>query len=390
VAVVGAAGIIGPGIVATLAEQEAVESILCLDRDEAGAREVAERHGDGRARAGALDIRDPDASARALEGAHVLLNTAAYRINLDAMRAALRAGAHYIDLGGLFHVTRQQLELDEEFRRAGLLAVLGMGSTPGKTNVMAARAVELLAGETPQRIVVAAAGRDPDPPAGPLVAPYALETILDELTMPTPVVRDGEVEFVEPLTDAGTVEFGEPVGPCSTIFTIHSEQATFADSFGASEVGFQLSLNPVFLDRIRFLTQIGMASDEQIAVGGGSVTPRSVLLAALRRLPRTSPSQQAFGVHRIEAHAHSATVVVECQTHSVDRLDFGGGVLSTASPPAVVADMICRGELDHLTGVLPSERSVPYAPLFERLERYGVSVREEYQKAAVPGTVTTS
>ena len=385
VAVVGAAGIIGPGIVATLAEQEAVEGILCLDRDEAGAREVAERHGGGRARAGALDIRDPDASARALEGAHVLLNTAAYRINLDAMRAALRAGAHYIDLGGLFHVTRKQLELDEEFRRAGLLAVLGMGSTPGKTNVMAARAVELLAGETPQRIVVGAAGRDPNPPAGPLVAPYALETILDELTMPTPVVRGGQVEFVEPLTDAGTVEFGEPVGPCPTIYTIHSEQATFADSFGAAEVGFQLSLNPVFLDRIRFLTQIGMASDEQIAVGEGSVTPRSVLLAALRQLPRTSPSRQAFGVHRIEAHAPSATVVVECQTHSVDRLDFGGGVLSTSSPPAVVADMICRGELGHLTGALPSERAVPYAPLFERLERYGVSVRE-----AVSGTLTTS
>jgi saccharopine dehydrogenase-like NADP-dependent oxidoreductase len=388
VAVVGAAGIIGPGIVATLAEQEAVENILCLDRDEAGAREVAQRHGRGKARAGALDIRDADASARALDGAHVLLNTAAYRINLDAMRAALRAGAHYIDLGGLFHVTRQQLELDEEFRRAGLLAVLGMGSTPGKTNVMAARAVELLAGDTPQRIVVAAAGRDPDPPAGPLVAPYALETILDELTMPTPVVRGGEVEFVEPLTDAGEVQFGEPVGPCPTIFTIHSEQATFADSFGASDVGFQLSLNPVFLERIRFLTQIGMASDEQIAVGGGSVTPRSVLIAALSRLPRTSPSRQAFGVHRIEAHARTATVVVECQTHSVDRLDFGGGVLSTASPPAVVADMICRGELDEHRGVLPSERAVPYGPLFERLERYGVSVREELQKAAVSGTVT--
>jgi saccharopine dehydrogenase-like NADP-dependent oxidoreductase len=247
---------------------------------------------------------------------------------------------------------------------------------------MAARAVELLAGETPRRIVVAAAGRDPDPPAGPLIAPYALETILDELTMPTPVVRGGEVEFVEPLTDAGTVEFGEPIGPCPTIYTIHSEQATFADSFGASEVGFQLSLNPVFLDRIRFLTQIGMASDEQIAVGGGSVTPRSVLLAALRRLPRTSPSRQAFGVHRIEAHGRSATVVVECQTQSVDRLDFGGGVLSTASPPAVVADMICRGELARHSGVLPSERAVPYAQLFERLERYGVSVREEHRTIA--------
>ena len=45
VAVVGAAGIIGPAIVATLAEHESVERILVLDMNEAGAREVAERHG---------------------------------------------------------------------------------------------------------------------------------------------------------------------------------------------------------------------------------------------------------------------------------------------------------------------------------------------------------
>ena len=57
------------------------------------------------------------------------------------MEVALEAGAHYLDLGGLYHVTREQVKLDLRFREAGLLAVLGMGSTPGKTNVMAAHAV---------------------------------------------------------------------------------------------------------------------------------------------------------------------------------------------------------------------------------------------------------
>ncbi len=380
VAVVGAGGIIGPGIVATLAEQPAVERILCLDMDAARAREVAEAHGGGRAEAGALDIRDHDAAVRAIAGATVLLNTAAYRINLDAMEVALAAGAHYLDLGGLFHVTRRQLELDGRFRREGRLAVLGMGSTPGKTNVMAARAVELLDGPV-QRIVVAAAGRDPDPPAGPLVAPYAVETILDELSMPTPVVRDGELVFLDPLTDAGTVDFGEPIGPSPTIYTIHSEQATFASSFGAADVSFQLSLNPAFLERIRLLTDLGLASEVPIDVRGVRVSPRAVLLALLAQLPRTSPSHEAFGLHRVEAHGPSGTAVVECLTRAVDRLPFGGGVLSTACPPAVVADMICRGELAGLMGVLPSERAVPFGPLFERLEDYGVAVREAARAA---------
>jgi saccharopine dehydrogenase-like NADP-dependent oxidoreductase len=252
-----------------------------------------------------------------------------------------------------------------------------MGSTPGKTNVMAARAVELL-GDDVERIVVGAAGRDPDPPAGPLVPPYAIETILDELSMPTPIVRDGEVEFVDPMTEAGTVEFGPPAGPAPTIYTIHSEQATFAESFGARNVSFQLSLNPAFLEKIRLLTQLGLASAEPIDVRGTPVVPRQVLLALLARLPKASPSHHAFGIHRIEAHGRDGGLaIVECVTTAVRRLDFGGGVLSTACPPAVVADMICRHELAAHTGVLPSERCVPYGPLFSRLERYGVIVREE-------------
>jgi lysine 6-dehydrogenase len=374
VAVVGAAGIIGPAIVATLAEHEAIEEIRCLDVNAAGARAVAEAHGAGRASGGELDITDSSAARAAIEGATVLLNTASYRINLAAMEAALDSGAHYLDLGGLYHVTRQQLELDARFREAGLLAVLGMGSTPGKTNVMAAHAVERLGGRI-DRVVVAAAGRDPNPPAGPLVAPYAVETILDELSMPTPVVRGGEDVLLEPLSDAGVVEFGEPVGPAPTIYTIHSEQATFADSFGASEVSFQLSLNPAFLDKIRLLTDLGLAGTEPIDLRGSNVVPRQMLLALLARLPKASPSHEAFGIHRVEVYGENGVAVTECVTRSVDRLEFGGGVLSTACPPAVVADMICRGELPQC-GVLPSERAVPFEPLFERLERYGVSVRD--------------
>jgi saccharopine dehydrogenase-like NADP-dependent oxidoreductase len=305
------------------------------------------------------------------------VNTASYRVNLAAMEAALAAGSHYVDLGGLFHVTREQVKLDARFREAGLLAVLGMGSAPGKTSVMAARAVELLGGRV-ERIVIGASGRDPDPPPGPLVAPYAVETILDELTMPAPVVRGGEVRFVDPRTPAGIVEFGDPVGPAETIYTIHSEQATFAESFGARDVSFQLSLDPQFLAKVDLLAEIGLASADAVEVDGQKVAPRRILLALLTRLPRTEPSRRTVGVHRIEAYGPAGTAVVECVTRAVEGLGFGGGIASTGCPPGVVADMICRGELD-ARGVVPSERAVPYGPLFERLERFGVEVREEFR-----------
>src|SRR5205807_4812412 len=134
---------------------------------------------------------------------------------------------HYLDLGGLYWMTLRQLERSELFERAGLLAILGIGSSPGKTNLMAARAVRDLGGR-PDTIEVAAAGRDfGAPDDGRLRAPYAVQTLIDELTMEPVVLRGSEPARIAPLTPGGEVDFGRPIGPAETIFTLHSELATF-------------------------------------------------------------------------------------------------------------------------------------------------------------------
>ena len=60
----------------------------------------------------------------------MLVNSAAYRINLAATRACLDAGCHYMDLGGLYHVTAEQLQLSEKFEQAGLSHCLGSARRP--------------------------------------------------------------------------------------------------------------------------------------------------------------------------------------------------------------------------------------------------------------------
>ena len=152
VAVLGAAGTIAPAIVRDLAASNEVDRMLLLDLDgERAEAAVAERTAAGKADGQAVDARDERQLIAALEGADVLVNTASYRINLEAMRASLGAGCHYLDLGGLYWMTQRQLELGAEFERAGLLAILGIGSSPGKTNLMAARAVRELGGRAGRR-----------------------------------------------------------------------------------------------------------------------------------------------------------------------------------------------------------------------------------------------
>jgi lysine 6-dehydrogenase len=131
VAVLGAGGTIAPAVVRDLAESEETSGLTLLDVNEERATAVAREHGSLGPR---VQVRAADARsglAEQLSGCDVLVNCASYRLNLDAMKACLEAGCHYIDLGGLYWMTGRQLELHHDFERAGLLALLGMGSCPG-------------------------------------------------------------------------------------------------------------------------------------------------------------------------------------------------------------------------------------------------------------------
>ena len=345
VAILGAGGTIAPAIVRDLADSEEASGLLLLDLDGERAQAVADGHGGGKASAAAVDARS--GLAAALEGVDVLVNSASYRVNLDAMRACLEAGCHYVDLGGLYHMTGRQLELDPDFREAGLLGLLGMGSSPGKTNVMAAQAVAEL-GQTPERIDVYAAGRDLDPPEG-FSVPYALRTLIDELTLSPVAVRDGQPVELEPLEPGGSESF-PVIGECESIYTLHSEVRTFPDSFGCSECSFRLSLAPELIERLRGLTG---ASDEEIEAAGRSAVP---------------PSANTVSVHMINAVAGSSEARATAVTHPMEEWGLGGGVVSTAAPSAAAVRLLARGRIDG-RGVLPPERCVKAEDLFPELER---------------------
>ena len=186
VAVLGGAGAMGRAAVHHLAV--ARRRVLVLDADAAAARRAARVYGGRSVRSAAVDARDPKRLARALRGAAVVVHCAPYAFNLAVMQAALAAGCHYVDLGGLFHTTRRQLRLDREFRRAGLLAVLGMGSAPGITNVMARLAADLLDGV--RAIRVYNGGADFTRYDAPLAFGFTPDTVLDELSLPPRVSKD--------------------------------------------------------------------------------------------------------------------------------------------------------------------------------------------------------
>jgi lysine 6-dehydrogenase len=354
VAVLGAGGTVARAIVRDLAESEEVGELLLLDIDGDRAARVAAEHGGPRARAAAIDARG--CLAAMLAGSDVLVNAASYRVNLVAMEAALAAGCDYLDLGGLYWMTAMQLELHERFQRAGRLAVLGMGSSPGKTNVMALHGVrELGEGDPARAIHVAAAGRDPAP-AEALRAPYALRTLLDELTMAPVVLDDGRPRELAPLAPGGIVRFPAPIGEVTTFHTLHSELCTFGPSFGVREASFRLSLAPALLRRLEALRD---AAEEEVAAAQAATV---------------GPSPQTVSAHVVEVgSAGGRTVRVSALTGPMTEWNLGGGIVSAAAPAAALVRLLARGRIRRV-GVHPPEKCVDPGDLFPELESRGCRV----------------
>lgn len=348
VAVLGAGGTIAPAIVCDLADSEEVSSMLLLDLNEARAAEVGENFGGGKAISKEVDARSN--LAEALSGCDLLINSASYRINMDAMNACLKAGCHYIDLGGLYWLTDKQLMLGPKFEQAGLLALLGMGSSPGKTNVMAAKALELLGGGA-ERIDIIAGGRDLEPPQG-FSVPYALQTLIDELSMNPVVVRNGEPVEIEPLTPAGSYTFPDPIGEAETIYTLHSELLTFPSSFGCKQSSFRLSLKQELIERLR---QLAQAPQQEIDAAAAEAKP---------------PSSKTIAIHLIEASDNGRTVTVTAATGPHEQWGLGGGVVSTGAPAAAAVRLFAQGKIK-ARGALPPEQCIEADDLFPELERRG-------------------
>lgn len=336
--------------------------------------------GDANAAIVRVDVTDPSSLARALRSATVVIASLPYRFNLDAMQATLEAGAHYIDLGGLFHMTRRQLRLDRDFRAARRTAILGMGSAPGIVNLLAVHAAEGLERVRTVHCMVGAADRTRFRHEPLLGFGYSPETLLDEFLLPSAVHRRGRTRMV-PALDPGErcwERFPAPVGRLALDTTLHSEVATLPRSFrarGVREVTFRQSFDARFAARVAFLVRLGMADARRLP--GTQVVPREVLQELLRRQPPAEVVGKPNRYEILRAIVHGVRggrrVTVKADCHAGPRAGWGTGPdIDTGAPPSIVAQMLLATSLR--PGVHAPEVAIPVAPFLRELERRGMRI----------------
>jgi lysine 6-dehydrogenase len=282
------------------------------------------------------DARD---ATKALRGHTVVINCTQHDFNLHVMRAALKAGVHYLDLGGLFHHTRRQLKLDQRFKRAGLTAILGMGCAPGITNVMTRAAVEQLGSAKSAKIRVGTKDFNPAPGF-----PYSAQTILEELTLTAWVVEGGKFREVKPRTGWERVKFPRPVGSQWLVRTRHSEVATLPVTFNLRQCDFKVGFDRQFV--------------------------RDVMTGTVPNRPASRGKPDDYEIARVIVDG----LILDCHTRANKRWHASAGDVDTGCPPSIVAQMIATGQITQ-RGVLPPEVAVPVGPFFKELQKRGMEVR---------------
>jgi saccharopine dehydrogenase-like NADP-dependent oxidoreductase len=366
IAILGAAGAMAQVVVRDLLEFVPEVSVTAADR-----RPLA--HSDPRVRFAPADVTDEAATARLLEGHDAVLNCVTYYFNVPVMRAALAARVPYADLGGLYHGSVKQFVLDEDFRRAGVTALLGMGSTPGITNVMAGALAEGLESVESVHVRVGCVDRSA---SGPLPVPYALDTVLDEFSLEPMVFENGAPRAVPPMSGAETIDFPAPVGRAEAIYTLHSEVAMFPRSFPAlRDASFKVAFEPGFVEKMRFLVELGFASRERAA----GVSPRDVLLELAARQPApAAPGPPNDADHlRVELAGRKDGRRVERRADLTVTPHAGwgaaAGALDTGVPLSIAGQLLASRAIA-APGVLCPETAVPHELFFEMLERRGMRV----------------
>lgn len=365
-------------IIRDLVETSDADTIGVADVDLHAASKAASALSTTRALAVKADVSDTLRLKQLISEYDVVINSTWYQFNLLVMEAAIQAGVHYLDLGGLYHMTLRQLELDARARDAGITCILGMGSSPGTMNVMAGYGGAKMTKIT--NVKLRSGSAVVSKPSEVFQSPYSIRTVLDEFTMSPVILRDGKIQEVPALSGKERFALPVPIGEMEGYYTLHSELATLPATLGkgVTEMDFIVAYPPEFTRTLTQLARMGLASRTPIKVKGLEVKPYDVLASVVDSIPKTE-AELDVDVQRVELYGEidgrSTTLRYDAITAPSERWKIGGGTVDTGVPPSIASQWLAKGRIK-ARGVVPPESCIDTLPYFDALSKRGIKVYE--------------
>ncbi len=359
ISILGGAGMMGQGVIRDLLSGRSIieiDEVRLFDSDRGRMMALRAQLDDSRLTLHDLDVADAQALARALAGSDICVNAVPTLAGhqMAIFEAALAAGVDYVDLGGLGTYTVKQLEWQQRFLDAGLVAVLGVGADPGMSNVICRAVADELDEIDSINLYWAATLTGAENPV--LVPPYSVSTVLAEYAHPCLQFLDGRHVECAPQTGVETIDLPAPWGRCEFMYSIHSEQLTVPLADGIREKGIKEFTWKLHLPHREHEAWVGLVKAgfgdfaRTVEVNGTAVRPLDVLNAVIQRNIAENaariPQQQSHEIHFAigRGRVGGKPVTARCQVIVRPNAMYDGYVDAATSMNASIAVQLMLSE----------------------------------------------
>ena len=314
VLIVGGAGLMSAGTARDLLSDRSsgITKVIAADANPDRLAALKNAIPDPRLETQQFDVTDRSVLLALLKDCDICVNGvptfAGFQMHI--FEACLEARRTYTDYGGMGVYTVKQKAACDQWKQAGVSAIIGLGSDPGMSNIICRAVADQL--DTVDRINLywAATKHPADSPV--LVPPYSLSTLLAEYSNPSKQFLDGRLQEVPAQSGSETIDLPAPWGRTTFIYSQHSEPLTVPFAEGIKEKGireftWKLSLPQRDHEAWVGLVKAGfLPDDEPVTVKGVSVRPLDFLQAVIdrniQRNGHTIPPQEGHEFHFAIGH----------------------------------------------------------------------------------------
>ena len=208
-----------------------------------------------------LDVSDDQALKQAMENINIVLNTCGpfFKFGEPILSAAISSGCHYLDICDDWEPTIEMMKLDSKAKSAGISATIGLGASPGLTNLMALIAIRELDNVTKVYTGWDVGAATIDETAKQQSTNAAMLHAVEQITGKVQIYQDSVYKMVKPL-QAINVEYPGLPNFTGNIFG-HPEAVTFPHYFPELKVSINLAhgghVDSIMMKALTGLVNIG-------------------------------------------------------------------------------------------------------------------------------------
>ena len=286
--------------------------------------------------------------------------------------ACYTAGANYLDMAlslseahenDPFHKTGiklgdAQYALNEQWQRAGKLALVGIGVEPGLSNILAKYAADHLFSEIDEVSIKDGGNLEVRNEQGEVIfAPsFSIWTTIEECLNPPTIYEKAKGWFTtQPFSEPEIFEFPEGIGAVECVNVEHEEITMLPRTMNLGRVTFKYGLGTDFINVLKTLHRLGLDATRPVRVrssqGPVEVAPRDVVVSVLpdpatigpRMTGKTCAGVLVTGKSKDGTPRATYLYHVADNAETMAAIEAQAVVAQTAFNPVIALELIAQG-----------------------------------------------